>query len=81
MGVSAIVWGMEKLKGVVSLVSNSPNLATGYGVQCGLLVEKMKQAGLQLGMVRAYDQAMAAAMEQDRRKADDPGWLEGWRVR
>jgi glycosyltransferase involved in cell wall biosynthesis len=54
VGVSAIVWGMEKLKGVVSLVSNSPNLATGYGVQCGLLVEKMKQHGLHVAVLSNY---------------------------
>ena len=55
MGVSAIVWGMEKLKGVVSLVSNSPG-PTGYGVQAGLLVEKMKQHGLQVGVLSNYGQ-------------------------
>ena len=56
VGVSAIVWGMalEKLKGVVSLVSNSPGLATGYGVQAGLLVEKMKQHGLDVAVLSNY---------------------------
>jgi len=54
VGVSAIVWGMEKLKGVVSLVSNSPGLATGYGVQAGLLVEKMKQHGLHVAVLSNY---------------------------
>jgi len=46
--------GMEKLKGVVSLVSNSPGLATGYGVQAGLLVEKMKQHGLHVAVLSNY---------------------------
>jgi len=54
VGVFAIVWRMEKLKGVVSLVSNSPGLATGYGVQAGLLVEKMKQHGLHVAVLSNY---------------------------
>ena len=55
-GVSAILGRMaiEKLKGVVSVVSNSPGLPTGYSVQVSLLVERMKRHGLDVGVLSNF---------------------------
>ena len=56
MGVSAIVGVMaiEKLKGVVSVASNSPGLPTGYSVQVSMLVERMKRHGIHVGVLSNY---------------------------
>jgi glycosyltransferase involved in cell wall biosynthesis len=54
VGVSAIVWGMEKLKGLLSIVSNSPNTPTGYGVQVGQLVEMLKKHGAQVAVLSNF---------------------------
>jgi glycosyltransferase involved in cell wall biosynthesis len=56
VGVSAIVWGMatEKLKGVLSIVSNSPNTPTGYGVQVGQLVEMLKKHGVNVAVLSNF---------------------------
>ena len=56
VGVSAIVGGMstEKLKGVLSIVSNSPNTPTGYGVQVGQLVEMLKKHGVQVAVLSNF---------------------------
>ena len=55
-GVSAILGRMaiEKLKGVVSVVSNSPGLPTGYSVQVSLLVERMKRHGLHVAVLSNF---------------------------
>ena len=37
---------MGKIKGAVSVVSNSPYLPTGYGVQSGYLVDRLKRDGV-----------------------------------
>lgn len=44
----------DKLKGVISIVSNSPNTPTGYGVQVGQLVEMMKKHGLHTAVLSNY---------------------------
>ncbi len=44
----------QKLKGTVSLYSNSPGQPTGYGVQAHLLLERMKRAGLDVAMLSNY---------------------------
>jgi glycosyltransferase involved in cell wall biosynthesis len=36
---------MSKLKGIVSVASNSPYIPTGYGVQAGYLVDRLKRDG------------------------------------
>jgi len=45
---------IEKLKGVVSVVSNSPGLPTGYSVQVSLLVERMKRHGLHVAVLSNF---------------------------
>ena len=44
----------EKIRGAVSLASNSPFSATGYGVQAGYLVERMKRHGLEVAALSNY---------------------------
>lgn len=46
----------EKLKGVVSIASNSPHAPTGYGVQVKQLVERMVRHGLTTGILSNYGQ-------------------------
>ena len=50
------MWGMatEKIKGLLSIVSNSPNTPTGYGVQVGQLVEMLKKHGVQVAVLSNY---------------------------
>jgi glycosyltransferase involved in cell wall biosynthesis len=45
---------IEKLKGVVSVASNSPGLPTGYSVQVSMLVERMKRHGLHVGVMSNF---------------------------
>jgi hypothetical protein len=45
---------IEKLKGVVSVASNSPGLPTGYSVQVSMLVERMKRHGIHVGVLSNY---------------------------
>jgi len=56
VGVFAIVWGMskEKLNAVFSIVSNSPNTPTGYGVQVAYLVEKLKKHGAKVAVLSNF---------------------------
>lgn len=44
----------EKLKGVVSLATNNPNSATGYGVQADFLVRYMKRHSMNIGVLSNY---------------------------
>lgn len=44
----------EKIKGAISLASNSPYSATGYGVQAGYLVERMKRHGMPVAALSNY---------------------------
>ena len=44
----------EKLKGVVSLATNNPNSATGYGVQAEFLVRYMKRHSMNVGVLSNY---------------------------
>ena len=44
----------EKLKGVVSLASNTPGAPTGYGVQAEFLVRYMKRHGMNVGVLSNY---------------------------
>ena len=44
----------EKLKGAVSLASNSPGMPTGYGNQAKLLLERMVRHGLQVAALSNY---------------------------
>lgn len=44
----------EKLSGVVSFFSNSPYVTTGYGVQAGLVVERLKRHGLEVAAISNY---------------------------
>ena len=45
---------MPKLKGIVSVVSNSPYVPTGYGVQAGYLVERLKRDGVNVAALSNY---------------------------
>lgn len=54
----------EQLRGVVSLASNSPQAPTGYGVQSKLLIDKMKQAGLDVAVLSNYGLEGAMATYQ-----------------
>ena len=45
---------MQKLKGIVSVVSNSPFTATGYGVQAGYLVERLKRDGVDVAALSNF---------------------------
>ena len=56
-GVSAIVGAMskqQKLRGAISLISNTPGASTGYGVQAEYLVHGMKRAGLDVAVQSNY---------------------------
>jgi glycosyltransferase involved in cell wall biosynthesis len=44
----------KKLKGAVSLASNSPGMPTGYGNQAKLLLERMVRAGLEVAALSNY---------------------------
>jgi glycosyltransferase involved in cell wall biosynthesis len=44
----------EKIKGVVSLASNSPGAPTGYGVQAEFLVRFMKRHSMNVGVLSNY---------------------------
>jgi hypothetical protein len=44
----------QKLKGTVTLYSNSPGQPTGYGVQAQVLIEQMKRAGLDVAAQSNY---------------------------
>ena len=46
----------EKLKGAVSLASNSPGMPTGYGNQAQLLLERMVRHGLEVSALSNYGQ-------------------------
>lgn len=46
----------EKLKGAVSLASNSPGMPTGYGNQSKLLLERMVRHGLETAVISNYGQ-------------------------
>ena len=43
-----------KLKGAISLASNTPGVPTGYGVQGQMLVERMKRLGLDVAALSNY---------------------------
>jgi glycosyltransferase involved in cell wall biosynthesis len=45
---------MEKLKGLLSIVSNSPNTPTGYGMQVGQLVDMLKKHGVQVAVLSNF---------------------------
>ena len=45
---------MSKLKGIVSVVSNSPYVPTGYGVQAGYVVERLKRDGVNVAALSNY---------------------------
>ena len=45
---------MGKIKGAVSIVSNSPYLPTGYGIQSGYLVERLKRDGVDVAALSNY---------------------------
>ena len=49
-----MLWGMEKIKGLISLATNDPNATTGYGVQASHLVDSMKKAGMQTAILSNY---------------------------
>lgn len=49
-----MLWGMEKIKGLISLATNDPNSTTGYGVQANHLVTSMKKAGMQTAILSNY---------------------------
>jgi glycosyltransferase involved in cell wall biosynthesis len=51
-----MLWGMptEKIRGLVSLASNSPGAPTGYGVQAEFLVRYMKRHGMNVGVLSNY---------------------------
>lgn len=44
----------EKLQGAVSFFSNSPYVTTGYGVQAGQVVERLKRHGLEVAALSNY---------------------------
>lgn len=44
----------EKLKGIISLATNSPGVPTGYGVQAKMLVERMKRHGIDIAALSNY---------------------------
>ena len=43
-----------KLKGAISLASNTPGVPTGYGVQGQMLVERMKRHGIDVAALSNY---------------------------
>jgi glycosyltransferase involved in cell wall biosynthesis len=45
---------MSKLKGIVSVTSNSPYIPTGYGVQAGYLVERLKRDGVDVAALSNF---------------------------
>jgi glycosyltransferase involved in cell wall biosynthesis len=45
---------MGKLKGAVSVMSNSPYLPTGYGIQAGYLVDRLKRDGVDVAALSNY---------------------------
>ena len=45
---------MSKLKGIVSVTSNSPYVPTGYGVQAGYLVERLKRDGVNVAALSNF---------------------------
>lgn len=45
---------MSKLKGIVSVASNSPYVPTGYGVQAGLLVDRLKRDGIDVAALSNF---------------------------
>lgn len=45
---------MSKLKGIVSVASNSPYIPTGYGVQAGYLVDRLKRDGLDVAALSNF---------------------------
>jgi len=45
---------MSKLKGIVSVASNSPYVPTGYGVQAGLLVDRLKRDGINVAALSNF---------------------------
>jgi glycosyltransferase involved in cell wall biosynthesis len=45
---------MSKLKGIVSVVSNSPYTPTGYGVQAGYLVDRLKRDGVNVAALSNF---------------------------
>lgn len=45
---------MGKIKGAVSVVSNSPYLPTGYGIQSGYLVDRLKRDGVDVAALSNY---------------------------
>jgi glycosyltransferase involved in cell wall biosynthesis len=45
---------MGKIKGAVSVVSNSPYLPTGYGIQAGYLVDRLKRDGVDVAALSNY---------------------------
>jgi hypothetical protein len=44
----------KKLKGAVTLISNSPGNPTGYGQQAQLLVDRMKRSGINIAVQSNY---------------------------
>jgi len=45
---------MFKLKGIVSVTSNSPYVPTGYGVQAGYLVDRLKRDGIDVAALSNF---------------------------
>jgi len=45
---------MGKIKGAVSVLSNSPYLPTGYGIQSGYLVDRLKRDGVDVAALSNY---------------------------
>jgi glycosyltransferase involved in cell wall biosynthesis len=45
---------MSKLKGIVSVISNSPYIPTGYGIQAGYLVERLKRDGIDVAALSNF---------------------------
>lgn len=45
---------MPKLKGIVSVLSNSPYTPTGYGVQAGYLVDRLKRDGVNVAALSNF---------------------------
>lgn len=45
---------MSKLKGIVSVCSNSPYVPTGYGVQAGHLVDRLKRDGIDVAALSNF---------------------------
>jgi glycosyltransferase involved in cell wall biosynthesis len=45
---------MSKLKGIVSIFSNSPYVPTGYGIQAGYLVDRLKRDGIDVAALSNF---------------------------